>query len=41
MVKKGAILRSVITDKYVTVRENETLMGNTNYPLVIERGVTV
>ena len=41
VVKKGAIVRNVITDKYVTIRENSTLMGGENYPLVIARGTEV
>jgi len=41
VVKKGAILRNVITDKYVTIRENGTLMGHETYPLVIARGAEV
>ena len=40
-VKKGAVLRSVITDKYVTVGDSVTLMGHENYPIVIAKGSTV
>ena len=39
--KRGAILRGVITDKYVTVSENVTLMGHERYPIVIAKGATV
>ena len=31
----------VITDKYVTVSENVTLMGHERYPIVIAKGATV
>ncbi len=41
VVKRGATLRNVITDKYVTICENETLISRETYPLVIERGATV
>ncbi len=41
VVKKNAIVRNVITDKYVTIRENGTLMGHETYPLVIARGAEV
>ena len=41
VVKKGAVLRSVITDKYVTVGDSVTLMGHENYPIVIAKGSTV
>mgnify|MGYP003253784781 FL=1 len=41
MVRRNAVLRGVITDKYVTVQEGRTLMGHENYPLVIARDVTV
>lgn len=41
VVKRGAILRGVITDKYVTVSENVTLMGHERYPIVIAKGATV
>ena len=41
MVKKGAIMRHVITDKHVVISENRTLMGSENYPLVIGRDTEV
>ena len=39
--KSGAVLRSVITDKHVTVSDNVTLMGREHYPIVIAKGSTV
>ena len=41
VVKKGASLRGIITDKYVTVSENVTLMGHERYPIVVTKGATV
>lgn len=41
VVKSGAVLRSVITDKHVTVSDNVTLMGHEHYPIVIAKGSTV
>ena len=38
---EGAVLRGVITDKYVTISENVTLMGHERYPIVIAKGATV
>ena len=41
VVKKGASLHSVITDKHVTVSENVILTGHERYPMVVAKGVTV
>lgn len=41
VVKKDAILRHVITDKYASIGANTTLIGHENYPLVIARGASV
>lgn len=41
VVKRGAILRGVITDKYVTVSENGDPDGPRALPIVIAKGATV
>ena len=41
VVKKDAVLRCVIADKYVTIHEGRQLMGHENYPLVLGRGSEV
>ena len=41
VVKKDAVLRSVIADKYVTIQEGRQLMGHEHYPLVLGRGSEV
>ena len=41
VVKKDAVLHSVIADKYVTIHEGRQLMGHENYPLVLSRGSEV
>jgi glucose-1-phosphate adenylyltransferase len=41
VVRAGVTLRHVITDKYVEIQPNRTLMGHADYPLVIARGSKV
>ena len=41
VVKKDAVLHSVIADKYVTINEGRQLMGHESYPLVLGRGSEV
>lgn len=40
-VKSGAALRCVIADKNVTFRENVTLAGHENYPIVVAKNAIV
>ena len=41
VVKKDAVLRHVIADKYVTINEGRTLTGHEHYPMVLGRGAEV
>ena len=41
VVKKDAVLKHVIADKYVTINEGRTLMGHEHYPMVLGRGSEV
>ena len=41
VVKSGAALQNVITDKQVTVGENVTLTGHEHYPIVIAKNSTI
>lgn len=41
VVKAGAVLENVICDKYGTITEGRYLKGETNYPLLVEKGVVI
>ena len=41
VVKKDAVLRNVIADKYVVFQEGRMLMGHEHYPMVLGRGSVV
>lgn len=41
VVRRGAVLRSVIADKNVTIQEDRQLMGHEHYPLVLGSGCEV
>ena len=41
VVKAGASLSYVITDKNVVINENRSLMGHHTYPLAIAKGSVV
>lgn len=41
VVKAGAVLENVICDKSGTITEGRYLKGETNYPLLVEKGVVI
>ena len=41
VVKKDAVIKHVIADKYVTINEGRVLTGHEHYPMVLGRGSEV